>query len=282
MPDGYWSTAPDRPPVQYSDYTTTALGVWSLRKYAPEGRREEFEERVRRAMNWFTTAGSPAATEEAAFRLLGLGWAGAQISRTMEPMRDLLKRQRADGGWAQFPTLESDAYATGQVLAALRLGGGLAPATRAYQRGLQYLLDTQREDGSWHVKSRARPFQPVLRERLSSRERPVDLDLRHELGHDSAGADRRAYKDGTARQNCGVTLHTRDKNQYSTSGEPMKHSLLFLMVIGLLAGPACGPDNTVPSEAERGAGFAGACRRRAQFDHGRGESRRFQAPLQRP
>ena len=30
----------------------------------------------------------------------------------------------------------------------------------------------------------------------------------------------------------------------------MKHSLLFLMVIGLLAGPACGPDNTLPREAE--------------------------------
>ena len=30
----------------------------------------------------------------------------------------------------------------------------------------------------------------------------------------------------------------------------MKHSLLFPMVIGLLVGPACGPDNTDPSEAE--------------------------------
>ena len=162
MTNGYWSTAPDRPPVQYSDYTTTALSVWSLRKYAPEGRREEFDQRVRRAMNWFTTAGSPAATEEAAFRLLGLGWAGADVSRTVEPMRDLLARQRPDGGWAQLPTLESDAYATGQVLSALRLGGGMPPSHSAYQRGLQYLLDTQREDGSWHVKSRARPFQPYF------------------------------------------------------------------------------------------------------------------------
>lgn len=162
MPEGYWSTAPDRPPVQYSDYTTTALGVWSLRKYAPEGRREEFDERVRSAMNWFTTAGPPVATEEAAFRLLGLGWGGAHVSRTVEPMRDLLTRQRPDGGWAQFPTLESDAYATGQVLAALRLGGGMPPSHSAYQRGLQYLLDTQQEDGSWYVKSRARPFQPYF------------------------------------------------------------------------------------------------------------------------
>ncbi len=162
MPNGRWSTSPDRPPVQYSDYTTTALSVWGLRKYAPEGRREEFDERIKRAMNWFTTAGSPAATEEAAFRLLGLGWAGAHVSRSAEPLRDLLSRQRPDGGWAQLPTLESDAYASGQVLVALRLGGGMPPSHRSYQRGVQYLLDTQREDGSWRVKSRSRPFQPYF------------------------------------------------------------------------------------------------------------------------
>ena len=30
----------------------------------------------------------------------------------------------------------------------------------AYQRGLQYLLKIQLEDGSWHVSSRSKPFQP--------------------------------------------------------------------------------------------------------------------------
>ena len=29
----------------------------------------------------------------------------------------------------------------------------------AYRKGLNYLLATQKEDGSWHVKSRSKPFQ---------------------------------------------------------------------------------------------------------------------------
>ena len=28
-----------------------------------------------------------------------------------------------------------------------------------YQRGVKYLLETQKEDGSWHVRSRSKPFQ---------------------------------------------------------------------------------------------------------------------------
>jgi hypothetical protein len=31
-----------------------------------------------------------------------------------------------------------------------------------YQRGVAFLLETQHEDGSWLVKSRARPFQPYF------------------------------------------------------------------------------------------------------------------------
>src|SRR5262249_52772366 len=36
-----------------------------------------------------------------------------------EAVRALLAQQRADGGWSQLPELESDAYASGQVLYAL-------------------------------------------------------------------------------------------------------------------------------------------------------------------
>ena len=28
-----------------------------------------------------------------------------------------------------------------------------------YQRGVKYLLEAQKEDGSWHVRSRSKPFQ---------------------------------------------------------------------------------------------------------------------------
>ena len=36
----------------------------------------------------------------------------------------------------------------------------MATSDEAYQRGVQYLLKSQLADGSWHVVSRSKPFQP--------------------------------------------------------------------------------------------------------------------------
>src|SRR5262249_37171784 len=76
-------------------------------------------------------------------------------------VESLLQRQRGDGGWAQLPTLDSDAYATGQALFALApfLKDPLADPAR---RGLRFLLETQEDDGTWHVTRRAFPFQPTM------------------------------------------------------------------------------------------------------------------------
>jgi hypothetical protein len=75
-------------------------------------------------------------------------------------MKELARTQRADGGWGQLDNLDSDAYATGSALVALHLAGGLSTQSGVYQRGLGFLLKSQREDGSWLVKSRSKPFQP--------------------------------------------------------------------------------------------------------------------------
>jgi hypothetical protein len=55
--------------------------------------------------------------------------------------------------------MTSDAYATGQALQALRLAG-IAVTAANYKKGVDYLLKTQREDGSWFVESRGFGFQP--------------------------------------------------------------------------------------------------------------------------
>ena len=68
--------------------------------------------------------------------------------------------QRADGGWSQLSTLPSDAYATGEALVALVESGAMTATDPVYQRGVQFLLNTQFADGSWFVKSRAIPLQP--------------------------------------------------------------------------------------------------------------------------
>jgi len=63
--------------------------------------------------------------------------------------------------WGQTDNLPSDAYATGEALWALHESG--MPATdAAYRRGVNYLLGTQHEGGTWHVVTRALAFQPYF------------------------------------------------------------------------------------------------------------------------
>jgi hypothetical protein len=106
----------------------------------------------------------PRTTEDRAFQLLGLGWAGVKSSSEVatRAVRGLLGQQRSDGGWAQLPTLGSDSYATGQALVALNEAGALPVTDPAYHRGVEFLLKTQLEDGSWFVRSRAIPAQPYF------------------------------------------------------------------------------------------------------------------------
>ena len=103
-----------------------------------------------------------ASNEDRAFQLLGLAWTHAAPAQIRPAGDALLREQRPDGGWAQIPTLESDAYATGQALVALRASGVLTTADAAYRRGAAYLLRTQHADGSWFVRTRALRIQPPL------------------------------------------------------------------------------------------------------------------------
>jgi squalene cyclase len=99
------------------------------------------------------------------FRLLGLKQVEAPQADIEAATKELLAKQRDDGGWAQLDSGEpesatkSDAYATGTALVALHQAGGLPTSDPAYQRGLRHLLTTQEADGSWHVASRSKPFQ---------------------------------------------------------------------------------------------------------------------------
>ncbi len=104
----------------------------------------------------------PQRNEEATFQLLGLHWAGEPAETMTALIQSLLHQQREDGGWAQFSTLESDAYATGEALYALAQFLEDPMADPAWRRGLRFLLETQEEDGTWHVVRRAFPFQPTM------------------------------------------------------------------------------------------------------------------------
>jgi ankyrin repeat protein len=150
--DGRWMTLDVRPPQSVSVFTATALSVRAVNRYLPDSLAADRQARVARARRWLLGA-TPVDTEDRTFQLLGLKWAGASADEMRPHAGRLAGEQRSDGGWAQTPTLASDAYATGQALVALAsTGSGAGDA--AVQRGLQYLLSSQKADGSWHVATR--------------------------------------------------------------------------------------------------------------------------------
>jgi ankyrin repeat protein len=158
---GQWYNNLPRPPIQTSDVGATALGIHALQRYALPGRKAEFAKKVDLAREWLWKA-KPQNNEERIYQLLGLAWAG-ESSRKLQPLaKALLAEQRSDGGWAQLPGLNSDAYATAQAIYALRVGARLPNSDAGVERGLRYLLQTQLADGTWHVRRRAFPFQPTM------------------------------------------------------------------------------------------------------------------------
>ena len=155
----HWRTGSNRPPTEASSFATTTLAIRAVKKWATPEQRERAEKRVTAARGWLLKT-RPGDTEDRVFRLLGLKAAGAPESDISAAAWDLLKTQQPDGGWRQLDTLTPDAYATGTALVALREAGGLPTDHPAYARGVAFLLRTQLPDGSWHVRSRSKPFQP--------------------------------------------------------------------------------------------------------------------------
>src|SRR5262245_27428564 len=146
--DGHWTTSDFRPPHSSSLFTATATAVRAIRAYLPDEMRAAREATIARARRWLL-ATTPASTEDAPFRLLGLVWAEAAPDEVAIAARDLLKRQKPGGGWAQLPDeYPQDAYSTGEALYALHEAG--TPATDpAWRKGIAFLLSAQAADGTW-------------------------------------------------------------------------------------------------------------------------------------
>ena len=157
--EGDWPNyGPVRPPLEDGGFSNTAKGIRSLRLGLLPARKAEFEERIARAADWLTRA-SPRSTEDRTMQLLGIVWAGRKPPE--DRLRQLIDLQHPDGGWGQTEFLASDAYATGEVLFALH-EAGISATEPVYLRGVEFLLRTQKEDGSWRVRTRAVPFQPYF------------------------------------------------------------------------------------------------------------------------
>ena len=78
-----------------------------------------------------------------------------RIGNDVRPLIDqLLALQHNDGGWSQLKDAASDAYATGQVLYVLSVAGVKTDQAQV-QRGVAFLVRTQKDDGSWPMTPRS-------------------------------------------------------------------------------------------------------------------------------
>lgn len=155
-PDGAWRFSMPRPPMQSSFFTLTALTIKALKAYGPKSNAAEIAERLGRAEQWLVK-NSPKSSEDRASRLLALKWVGADAEEIRAAAAAIGADQRADGGWSPLSNVQSDAYATGQALYALHVGGGLPVTDPVYGRGVGFLVRTQDRDGSWFVPKRTAP-----------------------------------------------------------------------------------------------------------------------------
>lgn len=154
---GHWKMTSDRPPSESSHFTANYLAIRALQQFSTDEQKERRDQRIEQARQWLLKT-APQETEDRVFQLRSLHRLNA-ADELAKAAAELLATQRDDGGWSQKPDMESDAYATGSALVALHETGRLKASDTAYQRGLRFLLKTQQADGSWHVKSRSKPFQ---------------------------------------------------------------------------------------------------------------------------
>jgi ankyrin repeat protein len=158
MPDGRWlGNGVNRPPIEFSTISQTAIAAGGLISYPLPGRKNETAESLRRARQWLLGA-QPTSAEERGMRLMGLVWTDAPRSNVQAAIRDVRAQQDASGGWSQFGRTEPDAYATGLSLYALHVAG-VSATDDTYRKGVAFLLGTQYPDGTWLVKTHAFPIQ---------------------------------------------------------------------------------------------------------------------------
>lgn len=155
---GFWTRSSNRPPSEASNFTSTYLALRALSVFGSEDQQEAITAARSKARDWLISA-VPGDTEDRVFQLLALVAVAADQSAVNTATQQLLAQQRDDGGWAQLPELDSDAYATGTALYSLRYAGVLNTGDSAWSRAVQFLLKSQQSDGSWFVRSRSKPFQ---------------------------------------------------------------------------------------------------------------------------
>jgi ankyrin repeat protein len=158
--DGSWPRNQNRrPPMSSGEFQDAAVCIYAVKHYGRPVDAAVNEAVIAKAVAWLERT-TPETMQDRAFQAIALAWAGHAES-AQKAARALVALQRPDGGWSQFAGVDSDAYATGQAVYALSIARILQDDA-SYRKGIAYLLKTQAQDGSWHVRTRSIWLQPYF------------------------------------------------------------------------------------------------------------------------
>jgi squalene cyclase len=127
--------------------------MWAILALASSDPKNDASARARtQALAWARKNTTGQGNEATALRLL-IEFQFGDAVKAKELAKKLAGRQNADGGWSWSKDFKSDAFATGQSLYAL-VKAGVPLNEPEIQKGVQYLIETQRADGSWNALSK--------------------------------------------------------------------------------------------------------------------------------
>jgi hypothetical protein len=159
QPDGSWEffATLRRPPINESQTTDAAWIIMALQGTTGPDATEAQRAALAKAIAWLEGAKHSGIHQGKVLKLILEVRSGRPRPALQTTVDELLTLQRADGGWSQtVPHWKSDAFATGQTLYALSLVGFTAEQPQI-KRGIDFLVATQKPDGSWPMASRSTP-----------------------------------------------------------------------------------------------------------------------------
>ena len=157
--DGSWPREFDiRPPLTTTTIMSTALALRGLElRAAGTARGDGGADRPR---GRFLRRAVPTDTQDQTFKLLGLLWAGGTAGEIAKERAALIAWQR---GWRLGPESVDGTGRLRDGTDPLRVARrGRRRGCPVYRKGVDYLLRTQLDDGTWFVRSRAFGFQPYF------------------------------------------------------------------------------------------------------------------------
>jgi VWFA-related protein len=139
----------EEPPIEQGTMMSTTNSLLCFRRAYEHTGDKKYQEALRRGGEWLRNAHGET-TQDLVFQILGLATVDPAGSKDTlrQCTKELYGLQHNDGGWGEIPAKESNNYATGQALYALKVSGA-SIADERFMKGVNYLMGNQQVFGSW-------------------------------------------------------------------------------------------------------------------------------------